>query len=122
MTENIQTPKEVLIDILRAAKDECDDYVARFCECEYEDSPIGDPLEFMKEQFAEWLSEKGITNEDGAAWSNAAQRGWDLVTATSTVSDCDVERVRDELRNSMFVLEDLFNRANVECGLMECNW
>ena len=122
MTENIQTPKEVLIDILRAAKDECDDYVARFCEREYEDSPIGDPLKFAKEQFAEWLDEKGITDEDGAAWSNAVQRGWDLVTAASTVSDCDVERVRDELRNSTIVLEDLFNRANVECGLMECNW
>ena len=122
MTENIQTPKEVLIDILRAAKDECDDYVARFREREYEDSPIGDPLEFAKEQFAEWLDEKGITAEDGFAWSNAVQRGWDLVTAVSTVSDCDVERVRDELRNSAIVLEDLLNRANVECGLMECNW
>ena len=122
MTENIQTPKEVLIDILCAAKDECDDFVARFRERIYEDSPIGDPLEFTKEQFAEWLDEKGITDEDGAAWSNAVQRGWDLVTAASTVNDCDVERVRDELRNSLIILEDLFNRANVECGLMECSW
>lgn len=122
MTENIQTPKEVLLDILRAAKDECDDFVARFREREYEDSPIGDPLEFAKEQFAEWLDEKGITDEDGAAWSNAIQRGWDLVAMTSNVSDCDVVCVRDELRNSVITLEDLFNRANVECGLMECNW
>ena len=122
MTENIQTPTEVLIDILRAAKDECDDYVARFCEREYEDSPIGDPLKFTKEQFAVRLVEKGITNEDGAAWSNAVQRGWDLVTATSNVSDCDVKHVRRELGNSVIILEDLFNRANVECGLMECNW
>ena len=122
MTENMQTPKEVLIDILRAAKDECDDYVDRFCEREYEDSPIGDPLKFTKEQFAERLVEKGITSEDGAAWSNAVQRGWDLVTATSNVSDCDVKHVRHELGNSVIILEDLFNRANVECGLMECNW
>ena len=122
MTENIQTPKEVLIDILCAAKDECDDFVARFREREYEDSPIGDPLEFTKEQFAEWLNKKGITAEDGFAWSKAIERGWELVIATSNVNDCDVERVRRELRNSVTTLEDLFTRANVECGLMECNW
>ena len=122
MTANIktQTPKAALIDILRAAKDECDDFVARFCEREDETFPAGDPLRFGKEAFAEWLDMKGIGEEDGAAWSEAVSRAWDLVTAVSTVADPDVERLHGELRESVTALEDLLVRANAECRLLEC--
>ena len=115
-----ETPKEALLGILQAAKDECDDYVERFLEADDEDLPEGDPFKLGKTEFAEWVEIKGICDEDAHAWAEAVSRAWDLVTAVKLVADPDVEKLHDELRGSVIRLENLLDRCNVECGILEC--
>ena len=120
MANEHSTPKTALIDILNSAKNECDDYTNWLSTFEDENGNevAVDPLKLGYDEFVNLLQSKGVTADEGHQISNAISRAYDLIVATSYVDDEDVKRTHDELRESSYRLEDIFNRAVVECGLM----